>query len=81
MRKIAYCKSNYEYPEDVERLVQAVLDNGYEIAMWEAESVWQDYSDDVDASWMILPDTSEEIWEILKPWIVKVIIHEMRKDG
>jgi len=66
---IAYCKGDYEFPEDVERLVQVIYEKGYIISPMEAENAWQDYSNDIDAGWIVLPDSSENIWEMISPWL------------
>jgi hypothetical protein len=49
----------FTYPDDVERIVRVCAEAGYEISRNDAHAAWQDYSETMCASWMILPDNDD----------------------
>lgn len=53
------------YREDCERIVRISMMHGYNITLGQAEQVWDDYSDSMAAGWMNLPESDEEVWEVL----------------
>ncbi len=53
------------YPEDVKRIMRVAFDNGIVLNAQQAEAVWDAYSDEMDAGWIILPKKNSEIWEII----------------
>ena len=57
------------FPEDCVRIVKALLDVGYVITPYEAEMLWSTYSDRVDAGWLFLPDTDEEIVAAVRTYL------------
>ena len=69
MTKIAYYRGNFNYPEDVERLAQVAYRKGYSISLRDAQSAWEDYSADLDADWMVLPESQEDVWRALSSWL------------
>ena len=50
------------YPEDVDRLVRVMKENGYESSKESAEEVWSDHSDSMCAGWLFLPDSDILLW-------------------
>ena len=59
-------KHKVEHPGDCIRIVVQVNNLGYDETLMEAEELWSKYSDKVEAGWIRLPDTDEELLEILK---------------
>jgi hypothetical protein len=48
-----------------QRIQRVLLAKGYEVSLHECEDMWEPYSDRSCASWLILPDTDEEIADAL----------------
>ena len=59
-------KHKVDRPEDCLRIVAQVNKLGYDCTLMEAEEMWNKYSDKVEAGWIGLPDTEEDLAEILK---------------
>ena len=58
-----------KYPRDVERIQKALLNAGYESTLGECESLWDKYSDSMCAGWMNLPETDDDIFRCISPYI------------
>ena len=60
--------SNYTHRwiDDVKRIQQVLLDNGYSSLLEDCERLWDNYSDDMCAGWMGLPEDDEELFNILE---------------
>ncbi len=56
--------SDYKFP-DVIRIVNVCTKHNIEITFAEAEELWNKYSDDYCAQWLILPDSDEYLFEII----------------
>ena len=55
----------FAYPEYLKRIVKIFKDRNIEITPSEANELWDKYSDDLCASWLILPLDDNEIFEIV----------------
>ena len=55
-----------EYPNDVWRIQNVAMSHGITLTTEQAEAVWRSYSDDMAAGWMSLPESDEELWEIIE---------------
>lgn len=51
--------------EDVIRIRKALWDGGMNTYLVDAYYMWGEYSDSLSAGWIILPETDEEIFNIL----------------
>lgn len=52
--------------EDCKR-IQGILErHNTEATLSECQDLWQDHSSKLCASWIILPESDEDIWEILE---------------
>lgn len=58
-----------QYPGDTDRIMTACKENGIELTRKEAIEYWSRYSDMLSAGWLILPDSNEEIFNCIKPYI------------
>ena len=56
--------SDYTFP-DVIRIINVCAKHNIEITSAEAEELWNKYSDDYCAQWLILPDSDEYLFEII----------------
>lgn len=56
----------HRHYSDVERLQRVIMENGYEASLTSAASIWGNYSDDLAAGWMGLPEDDVELWTIIK---------------
>lgn len=67
-RKTMKENSNFRHRHhsDVERLRRVILENGYEVNLTSAASIWGNYSEDLAAGWMGLPEDDSELWSIIK---------------
>ena len=54
-----------EYKDDSIRIVKVAFEHGIILTLKQAEDVWELYNDSMCASWMGLPETDEELWEII----------------
>lgn len=55
-----------DYRSDVLRIQQAFADAGYDISELEAHALWREYSEDVCAGWLFLPDNDADIVACLR---------------
>jgi hypothetical protein len=53
------------YPDDIDRMQQVLIANGCLAARVDLEALWSDYSDSFAASWLFLPESDEELLNIL----------------
>lgn len=53
------------YPGDVARIQRVAMAHGFVLTPMQAEQVWDLYSDSMAAGWMGLPESDEELWEII----------------
>lgn len=53
------------YTEDILRIVKILNNNGYYATEELAQKIWSDYSEDVCAGWLILPEKDSDLLEIL----------------
>ena len=67
------CYSHFDsFPKDVDRIVKVMQERGYEISREDAETIWEDCSENWAAGWLILPTSDDELAkEILSNSIVK----------
>ncbi len=57
------------FPEDVERIGKILLEKGYWATPDECQLLWETYSDNLCAGWLILPDDDDTVFESIRPWI------------
>lgn len=64
-----YAKLNdyegFEYFADIQRMIKVCNDRGINILPKLAKKLWNRYSDNLCACWLYLPDSDEELFEIL----------------
>lgn len=58
-------KARLPYQGDVDRIVRVMKENGYSITDEDAYKIWIDYSERVEATWLILPDSDEDLKNII----------------
>lgn len=51
---------------DVIRLQQVMYENGYDADYDDAANIWEEYSDDLAAGWIGLPEEDGELWELIE---------------
>lgn len=59
------------YIDDVKRIISICLQNGVEITKEAARDLWEHYSNDWMASWLMLPEDDNELWDIVKSYLGK----------
>lgn len=59
----------HRWNEDVVRIQEVLLKNGYSSLLEDCGKLWDDYSDAHCAGWLSLPEEDEELWKILKSLI------------
>ena len=64
--------NDFDYPEDVKRIQQAFHKIDYHASEVVCEWAWQQYSDSVDAGWINLPSSDEEIRQLVWPYLKEV---------
>lgn len=57
------------YPSNVERIIKIAAMHGIILSPQEAEKAWEEHSDNLSASWLIMDDCSDgDIWFALPRW-------------
>lgn len=51
--------------EDCKRIQKVLEQNDTEATLAECEELWIEWSSSLSAGWLFLPETDDEIWEIL----------------
>ena len=59
-------KFEHRFIEDVERIQQVMVSKGYYCTLKMSASMWDEYSDIYCAGWLGLPESDEELFNILK---------------
>lgn len=72
-----------EYEQDLEKIKAAYKDREYTITNEEAEDIWGTYSDRLFASWMMIPDDTNGIFEMTEDIAkeLKVIIPPIKNKS
>ena len=71
--KILVPKSEeFDYPEDVDKIQRAFYNKGFLVASEIAEYAWHEYSGDMSAGWMCLPDDDEFIVRSCMPYLKEI---------
>lgn len=58
------------YQEDIDKLKEAYRRKGYYITNSQAESAWPDYSETLCASWLMMGDDLESLFECTKEFLI-----------
>jgi hypothetical protein len=58
--------SVYDFPSDVDALVEQAADAGYEVDPFAAHWAWERYSDSMCAGWIILGDAEFNVMTLLQ---------------
>lgn len=61
MSKLFKTFNDCEYPDDVRRIVKAAATIGYFLKPHEAEDLWENYSAELCASWLFVPDSEQKL--------------------
>ena len=60
------CENRDIYPDDVERIVGACKQCGFDISEDSAQRSWLAHNESMCAGWLSVPDRSEDIFKIVK---------------
>ncbi len=61
---IQFIEDTPGFPGDVQRIQELVKDRcGLDLGKLQAELLWSKISDYVAATWLILPESDDELWE------------------
>ena len=60
-----------DYPEDCLRIRNVLFVHGYIASFTECEELWAEYSNDLCAGWIFLPEEDDDIWRILEDYVLK----------
>ncbi len=58
-------KARLPYQGDVDRIIRVMKEKGYLITDESAYMIWKDYSEGVEANWLILPASDEDLVNII----------------
>lgn len=58
-----------DYKEDIKRIQKVLLDNGFEASLTECHDFWDNYSFERSATWLILPESDEDLFKELETMI------------
>jgi predicted solute-binding protein len=59
-------KFEHRFIEDVERIQKLMVSKGYYSTLKMSANMWEEYSDTYCAGWLGLPESDEELFNILK---------------
>jgi len=59
-----------EYPEDTKRIQRILAKKGYEASLVECDTMWKEYSKNMAAGWMSLPEKDDEVFEMVSQYFV-----------
>ena len=71
IRKIKDFNFTHRWIEDVKRIQSVLLVNGYEADLKDCADLWEEYSDDMCAGWIGLPEDDEDLWMTIENRIEK----------
>ena len=54
---------NHRHIGDVVRIQRVAEEHGYEADLEACAYIWDEYSDDYAAGWLLLPEEDEDLWE------------------
>lgn len=62
--------SHENFPEDVTRVQNAVINHGFECSRKQADELWRLYSDSLYAGWLLMDAYNETvIWKLIEEFI------------
>lgn len=65
------------YQEDCERIQRVLQEREYEVSLEIVATIWERISEDYySASWLILPDSDEGIWNMIQVFIENYCVWE-----
>lgn len=66
-------KSHAEiYRSDCEKIQAALLDHGYYASIEQCAKLWELYSEEYAAGWLVMSDKSQEIYDCIRPYFKEV---------
>jgi len=63
--------SGFDNTEDIIRMQRLLAENGYSSDASDCDKLWREYSDSMAAGWLYLPETDDELWSIIWPYVEK----------
>ena len=67
--KVLVPNHEYDYPEDIKRIQEAFALFDYEISAVSAEYAWLQYSDEMSAGWIMLPESRASILNCARQYL------------
>lgn len=55
----------FKYDDDIDRMLKICIDAGYSIQRRDLIELWCDFSDELCATWLLLPEQDEDILQII----------------
>jgi alpha-D-ribose 1-methylphosphonate 5-triphosphate synthase subunit PhnH len=62
--------TSLRHADDAQLIVDAAAKNGHIVDLEKAHSAWDQYSDDRAAGWLGLPEDPDDLWEVVKPYLI-----------
>lgn len=59
----------HRHIEDVERIQQVCLKNGYAADLEDCAGIWSEYSDSYAAGWLGLDEDDDDLWRTIKNYV------------
>lgn len=56
---------------DIKRIQNTIISNGYTLSLNQCEVMWRDYSDSFSSTWLTLPPEDKALWVVLKWRVIK----------
>jgi hypothetical protein len=67
--KKQYIRHKDEFADDCSRIQQVLMEHGYYATIDQCEELWEMYSDEYAAGWLIFPEDNADIYEYIKDYI------------
>ena len=75
MRKeyqLSFVPHQTDFPKDVKRIQEVMLENGYLLTLKESEELWDVISLWQDAGWLVLPEDDKKLFEEINNYLDEI---------
>jgi len=67
--KKQFVRHRVEFADDCNKIQQALMEHGYYATIEQCEELWEMYSAEYAAGWLILPEDNKDIYQYIKDYI------------
>lgn len=67
--KNPYVRHKDAFADDCNKIQQVLIEHGYYATIDQCEQLWEMYSDEYAAGWLVLPEGNMQIYDCIKDYI------------